>query len=222
MDTDYLTFDLHPGSAEPGGTWSAGASIPPDQRGDIVAAFNSGFRMADSRGGFYLGGKTAGTMRDGAATIAFYNDGHVDVGQWGRDMQMGPDLAAARQNLDLIVDNGQVNPKIEDNSGNRWGATIGNALYVWRSGVGVTANGALVYAVGSRLSASTLAQLLIRAGAVRGMELDINTSWTIFIHYSATADSSVPSKLLPEMDRPATVYDQTNSRDFIAARLRPS
>lgn len=219
MDTKLLQFELRPGSGEPGGgPWQAGASIPPGERGDVVAAFNSGFRMADTRGGFYLGGRTSGAMRDGAATIGFYNDGSVKLGQWGSDVQMGPDLWAARQNLDLIVEDGKVNWKIDDNSGNRWGATIGNELYVWRSGVGITADGALLYASGPRLSAGSLARLLIRAGAVRAMQMDINTTWTIFIHYTEGADAA---KLLPQMNRPVTTYDTTSSRDFIVAKVRP-
>ncbi|MFN2608135.1 MAG: hypothetical protein ABR511_09625 [Acidimicrobiales bacterium] len=221
LDTHLLRFELHPGTSEPGGgPWPLGASIPPAARGDVVAAFNSAFRLADARGGYYAGGRTAGTLRDGAATIAFYTDGSVNVGQWGRDVVMGDTLAAARQNLDLIVDDGAVSPRIDDNSGNRWGATLGNDLYVWRSGVGVTATGALVYATGPRLSASSLARLLVRAGAVRAMELDINPQWTTFIHYTSTPEGSVPAKLLPNMNRPATLYDSTSSRDFVVARTR--
>jgi hypothetical protein len=221
LDTKMLGFDLQPGTSDPGGgPWPAGASLPPGERRDVVAAFNSAFRMVDSRGGFYLGGKTVGTMRDGAATIVFYNDGSVQVGAWNRQVKMTPEVLGARQNLDLIVDDAQVNPLINDNSGNRWGATLGNDLYVARSGVGITATGALVYATGPRLSAATLAQLLVRAGAIRAMELDINPSWTIFVHYAATPDGSVPNKLLSSMQRPATLYDTPNSRDFIVARLR--
>ena len=33
-------------------------------------------------------------------------DGTATVGQWGRDLTMGPDIVAARQNLDLPVDGG--------------------------------------------------------------------------------------------------------------------
>jgi phosphodiester glycosidase len=221
MDTKMLGFNLQPGTSDPGGgPWPVGASLPPGERRDVVAAFNSAFRMVDSRGGFYLAGKTVGTMRDGAATIVFYNDGSVQVGAWNVTVKMTPDVLGARQNLDLIVDGGQVNRLINDNSGNRWGATLGNDLYVWRSGVGVTATGALVYATGPRLSAESLAQLLVRAGAIRAMELDINPSWTIFVHYAATPDGSVPNKLMGGMQRPATVYDTPNSRDFIVARLR--
>jgi len=221
MDTRMLSFTIQPGTTDPGGgPWPAGASLPVGERSDVVAAFNSAFRMVDSRGGFYLAGKTVGTMRDGAATIVFYNDGSVRVGEWGRHVSMTPDVMGARQNLDLIVDDGQVNPRINDNAGNRWGATLGNELYVWRSGVGVTAGGALVYAAGPRLTADTLAQLLVRAGAVRAMELDINPQWTIFVHFATTPEGSVPNKLLAAMQRPATLYDTPNSRDFIVARLR--
>ncbi len=221
MDTRMLGFSIQPGTTDPGGgPWPAGASLPVAERSEVVAAFNSAFRMVDSRGGFHLAGKTVGTMRDGAATIVFYKDGSVKVGEWGRHVTMTPDVLGARQNLDLIVDDGQVNPGINDNAGNRWGATLGNDLYVWRSGVGVTESGALVYAAGPRLSADTLAQLLVRAGAVRAMELDINPQWTVFVHYAATSDGSVPNKLLATMQRPATLYDTPNSRDFIVARLR--
>jgi hypothetical protein len=218
MDTKMLGFNLQPGASDPGGgPWPVGASLPPGERRDVVAAFNSAFRMVDSRGGFYLAGKTVGTMRDGAATIVFYNDGSVQVGAWNRHVKMTPEVLGARQNLDLIVDDGQVNRLINDNSGNRWGATLGNDLYVWRSGVGITATGALVYATGPRLSAATLAQLLVRAGAIRAMELDINPSWTVFVHYTS---GTSPTKLMSGMQRPATIYDTVNSRDFIVARLR--
>ena len=54
---------------------------------------------------------------------------------------------------------------------------------MWRSGLGVTADGAVVYVAGPGLSALSLANLLVRAGAVRAMELDINTDWVDFFTY---------------------------------------
>src|SRR5664280_1703471 len=94
------------------------------------------------------------------------------VGQWGRDVRLGPQVVAVRQNLALLVDGGQVVPGIADNTGNRWGATLGNKLYVARSGLGVTATGQLVYVAGPSLSAATLADLLARAGTNRGADGD--------------------------------------------------
>jgi len=126
---------------------------------------------------------------------------------------------AVRQNLDLLVDGGQVAPGLDSNTRHRWGATIGNRLYVWRSGVGQTATGALVYAAGDRLSAATLAELLRRAGSVRAMELDINAEWTSYVLFP-TAAFPTERNLLPDMQRSPKRYDTTGSRDFVAVLRR--
>ena len=215
MDPTLLRFVLHPGTQEPGGSgWSTPTSLGADRTG-LVAAFNSGFRLDASRGGFYEDGRTRGALRDGAASLVIDATGAAQVGQWGRDVRMDPGVQAVRQNLDLLVDGGQVVAGLADNSDGRWGRTLGNRLYVFRSGIGQTASGALVYAAGNGLSAGTLAELLARAGAVRAMELDINPEWTSFVHYPAE------SNLLPDMQRSPHRYDTASSRDFIAVLRRP-
>lgn len=210
MDTSLLRFVLHPGTQEPGGgPWSQPPDISAQERPQLLAAFNGGFRLDAARGGFYEAGRTAGGLRDGAASLVLTGDGRAQVGQWGRDVRPGPGVVAVRQNLDLLVDGGAVVPGLDSNVRNRWGATVGNRKYVWRSGVGQTASGALVYVAGNRLSAGTLAELLRRAGSVRAMELDINAQWTSFVLYPAERN------LLPDMRRSPRRYDATSSRDFL-------
>jgi hypothetical protein len=220
MDTSRLRFALHPGTQEPGGgRWPLGTSISAAERPSLLAAFNSGFRLDAARGGFREGGRTAGRMRVGAASFVVLPDGRATVGQWGRDVGPGspqPSVTAARQNLDLLVDSGRPVAGLDANQGGRWGRTLGNALYVWRSGVGVTRSGALVYVAGDRLSAASLATLLQRAGSVRAMELDINPEWTSFVTY---APSRTEKNLLPDMQRSPKRYDTTSSRDFITVSL---
>jgi hypothetical protein len=182
--------------------------------------------MRDSRGGFYANGRTARTMVTGAATLVISPTGVPNVGQWGRDFQMGPTVAFARQNLSLIVDGGQPVAGIATDSSAKWGSTVGNRVYVWRSGVGVTANGALVYAAGDGLSATTLAGLLARAGAVRAMELDINSTWVDFFSYTPAAPGHPAAnvgvvKLLPDMRPSTNDYLTASSRDFVAIFRRP-
>ncbi len=75
MDTKLLRATLYAGTQTPGGTWSDMATIPPDQRQALVAAFNGGFRMQESRGGYYAGGKTASPLVPGAASLVIGNDG---------------------------------------------------------------------------------------------------------------------------------------------------
>jgi hypothetical protein len=103
---------------------------------------------------------------------------------------------------------------------------VGNAVLVWRSGVGVRSDGALVYAAGNGLSVSSLADVLARAGAVRAMELDINSTWVDFFTYSPPAPGMAPgsltvTKLLPDMRPPTSDYLTASSRDFIALFQRP-
>jgi hypothetical protein len=225
MDTDLLRAKLYSGSEVPGGTWPTMAPVSPDLRSAQVATFNSGFRLDGARGGYYTDGRYAKPLVNGAASFVIRNDGVATVAQWGRDAVMGPDITSVRQNLALIVDGGSPVPGLQSDSNIKWGATLGNNLYVWRSGVGVTANGALVYAGGPGLSVYTLAQVLSHAGAVRAMELDINTDWVNFMSYAqapgAPAAPENATKLLSAM-RWGTSHDfAPNTRDFVSMTATP-
>jgi hypothetical protein len=224
MDPKLLRFELHPGLQEPGGTWATPPQVPPDQRLDLVAAFNSGFRMNDAHGGFYLEGKMQRSLRDGAASFVITADGRATVGQWNRDVTMTADVVAVRQNLKLIVDGGKPVPGLDNNANGAWGDTLGNKVLVWRSGVCVDANGGVIYGYGNGLGALSLAQMLQRAGCKRAMELDINPSWTSFNTYSSTTlrdpGSVSGTKMLPEQSKSGDRYLSNDARDFIAVLTR--
>jgi hypothetical protein len=221
MDPDLVRAVWHPGTSQPGhGPWPTAPYLAGAARTGLLAAFNSAFRLQDSRGGFYADGRTVSRLRSGAASLVIDTQGRISVGAWGREVTMSPDTAVVRQNLALLVDNGVLAPGITSNAGDRWGATLGNAFYVWRSGIGVTADGAVVYVAGDRLSALTLARLLQHAGSVRAMELDINPDWTSFILYDSLQAGQKERDGLPDMARAASRYDTTSSRDFIALYRR--
>ena len=110
---------------------------------------------------------------------------------------------------------------MQDNDPANWGYTLGNKVLVWRSGLGETANGALVYVAGPGLSADSLAELLARAGAVRAMELDINSDWVDFFTYApgppgSPAGDLTVSKLLADMYPSTNNYLSASSRDGVA------
>jgi len=130
---------------------------------------------------------------------------------------VGPNIVYARQNLPLIVDGGKTNPNLSD--GAQWGATLGNATQVWRSGVGIDRYGNLIYAAANDQTVGSLAAILIHAGAVRAMELDINTYWTSLITYRRPGAIGA-ANLLTSMDRSPQRYLTPDDRDFFAVYVR--
>jgi hypothetical protein len=227
LDTKLLRANYIVGTEQPGGgpnPW--GSQIPDSQKDLAIAAFNSGFKMDSARGGAWLDGVEIRPLVPGSASFVIKKDGSASVGVWGRDFTMGPDVQAVRQNLELLVDNGQVNPAAREDDTLLFGATLGNKALVWRSGVGVDASGALIYAGGPALSVLTLAKTLQAAGAVRAMELDINTDWVSAYTYVSEdpanpASATVGTKLLDSMSRSGDRYFQPGERDFFAFLADP-
>ncbi len=225
FDMTRLTATLHAGTDVPGGgPWVHGPRVAPTDYARAIAAFNSGFRLDNSRGGYFAEGHTVKPLVAGHASLVLRSDGHVDVGVWGRDDTMGSTVTAVRQNLDLIVDHGALVPGLADANNGLWGGTVGNKVYVWRSGVGVDTHGDLVYAAGPGLNVETLAELLRRAGSVRAMELDINTWWTSFTTFTPgiAGRSGTPqaANLLSSMVRSPARYLSDGTRDFVEVDAR--
>jgi hypothetical protein len=223
LDTKLLRANYVVGTEQPGGgpnPW--GSHIPNSELPQTIAAFNSGFKMDSANGGAYLDGQEIVPLQNGAASFVITQDGTANVGEWGRDFAMSPSIKAVRQNLALMVDNGQLNPNLRDDDNSLWGATLGGNALVWRSGVGVTADGALLYAGGPALSITALARTLQAAGAVRAMEMDINTDWvSAFTYQPNTTVAGNPIegvKLLEGMTHDNSQYLEPNvsSRDFFA------
>jgi len=214
IDTNRTTLALNPGRLEPSVELPRGSmDVPTAERPQLLATFNSGFKLSDSHGGFAVNGHTYAPMSDGQGTLVGYTNGRVDVLDWRYGARVPPGVAFARQNLPLIVEEGKPNPNIANDA--EWGATVGNAVLVWRSAIGVDRHGNLIYAAGGDQTVGSLANVLIHAGAIRAMELDINSYWVTFISYGAPGAED-PNKLLEGMERPSTRYLEPDDRDFFA------
>jgi hypothetical protein len=221
MDEKRLKGALYNGLDVPGGGgWRHGAQVAPWDFGALVAAFNGGFRLDASHGGYVTEGRVVTPLVPGRASLLIRTDGSVTVGAWGRDFGPGPDVASVRQNLDLLVDGGRPVPGLLGNDHSRWGATLGGEIFVWRSGVGVDAAGNLIYVAG-QVDIVSLANVLARAGAVRAMELDINSAWVSFYTYTGTGPADIRGqKLLGSIQRPPDRYLKSGTRDFVALFAR--
>ncbi len=222
MDPAAVRFALIAGTKQPAGhAGTSGAEVPPPLQSALLAAFNLGFKMGDTPGGALEEGLSAGALQAGLATIVVHTDGTATVGEWGRDVTLGPGVAAVRQNLHLIVDGGQVVPGLVDDPAHQWGK-LSWLLPAWRSGVGVDASGHLIYAGGNQLTLDALAQALHQAGAVRAMELDMHNHMVTYNLYSPALGGGAPigHKLSPDMTESPQRYLSPDQRDFVAVYSR--
>lgn len=209
---------LYPGRKEPPDAAQRGPmQVPQSQRSRLIATFNSGFKYKDSNGGFAVNGKTIEPMIAGQGTVVAYADGHVDVISWQGGASVGPDIVVAKQNLPLIVIDGRPNPALNETK--QWGRTLGTAVRVWRSSLGVDARGNLIYLAAPGQTAPSLADALIHAGAVRAIQLDINWTWPSFISYASPGGHGA-TKLVPNTTKSANRYLVPDDRDFFAVYRR--
>jgi Phosphodiester glycosidase len=225
MDQRLVSFQLHPGNEDPGGSgWGPNSQpwIPPGSRAGLLATFNGGFKLNSAQGGFYLNGHRSGTLTPGTASVVYYKNGTIKIGAWDQTVRMTSSVAGVRQNLKLIVDHGRVPASVNQNVETSWGATLGGGYYVWRSGLGITRDGRVIFVYGPALDVQDLAELLQRAGVVEGMQLDINPYWMSYEYYQADGHPADPSPvaLLPTQQQTAYRYYSPYSRDFTAAYAR--
>jgi hypothetical protein len=214
MDPELTRPVVVPGAGDPlRSPW--GGQVAPDQRPFLVASFNGGFKWGDFNGGVIAFGSSYRDPVGGEASLIVYDDGSYTVGQWGRDNDPAKTVVGLRQNLGMLVDGGAPTPAAS--APGNWGASV-IGVNTMRGGIGVDANGALVWA-GGRMSPLDLARALISAGAVRGMELDINPDWVGFNSYDVGADNVAHGNGLfgaTGADR----YLHPDGRDFVAMFVR--
>ena len=188
------------------------------QRWRLLATFNGGFTYSDGHNGSSIDGRTYEPLQDGLATadrLPRRPGRHQDLDAAGRTPAAS--VAFARQSLPLIVQSGRLNPALNDST--QWGFTLGNAVRVWRTGVGIDRRGNLIYAAADDQTVITLAQILKRAGAVDAMQFDINPEWPSLITYSHRGGLG-PTKVVPNVQQPATRYLVPDDRDFFAVYTR--
>jgi len=219
FDHSRTQLGFYPGRYEPPVAAVRGsAKVPMSQRDRLVATFNGGFIYSDGLNGSSDNGRTNEPMKDGLATLVGYPDGRVDIIVWHGGRDAGPQYAFTRQSLPPILWDNQLNPALNDSR--QWGATLGNAVRVWRTGVGIDSHGNLIYAAADGQTVESLARLLRHAGAVKAMQFDINPEWPSLITYRHTP-TLLAEKVVPNYQQNATRYLVPDDRDFFAVYSPP-
>ncbi len=178
----------HPGSEDPPNAQKllSGMSNKIDFTGQegldgVLGAFNGAFKLSAGAGGLKVRSAVLAPFKPGFATIAIDKDGAVAM--WaGAAFQAPAGFTGVlfRQNLQFLVEGGKVSTLAKNPSQGLWGGTVGAEVRQSRTGVGLDSSGNLVYvATMAKCLPAELAQAMVQAGLVKGMELDINPYWPI-------------------------------------------
>ena len=200
LDTKLLRANYVVGLEQPGGgpnPW--GSQIPRAQRDIAIAAFNSGFKMDSANGGAYLDGQEIVPLVDGAASLVINQDGI------GERRGVGPRLHHVARHQggapEPRADRRQRAARIPRCRRTTPPCSAPPSATTCSCGVpvsGSTADGALVYAGGPAMSIVALARTLQAAGAVRAMEMDINTDWVSAFTYVPQDPNTFNSPIVGE------------------------
>jgi hypothetical protein len=222
FDQRLLELHLHSGTIDAGTLgWRFGPAVAPPELGHLVAAFNGGFRLSTGAGGFESYGRVAAPLQAGLGSIVTYADGSTDIGAWRREVPAsGKQVVSVRQNLTLLVDHGA--PAATVDCVSCWGATLGGVVDPARGGLGITADGRLVWVGGENLTVPQLADALTAARAVRAVELDINPEWVAGYFYGHRGGKGpvAPVPAMPSQNGIPGQFLAPWSRDFFTIVTR--
>ncbi len=209
--------------------------IPADVQagGQLLAAWNGGFKAVHGHYGMMTDGVVWLPAEDGMATAAVNPDGRLTLGAWGRGVKPDGGWSAWRQNNPPLIEAGTLNPDVIRLANTiRWGASLSGAVFIWRSGMGVTPDGRwLIYAAGNSLSVQTLTNALTAAGLQDAMQLDVNMTFEQFYTFLDQPQAipvagqavSLPItglKLIKEMQGGSEHFLAPHERDFFYLTYR--
>jgi hypothetical protein len=221
---DHVTYDLHIGSQDPPTGAAAigpnsGPAVSAAEQPDVLACFNGGFKAKDRPGGVVTWGQVLEPVVPGFASFVTDAAGNGSVGVWGQGVPSPRDpVLNVRQNLAPLITQGRVSPNVNNLAA--WGYALGGSPRVPRSALGQDATGDLVYVAGMAAVPADLADALVTAGAVTGMQLDINP-YTIQMDTAATPGGPLVAQV-PGQQRPADQCQVGWTRDFVVVLAKPS
>jgi hypothetical protein len=216
INPQLLKFRYVPGYRWPeNGPASSADNNPNSWVPKMVAAFNGGFKLSDNVGGYYYRGQMISPLRNNYAAFVVYRNGTMTVGVWGRDLHMNRQVLVVRQNLPPLVLRGHARTKASDNN-QTWGLALGGRWHVNRSALARRPDGSLVFEYGHSVTPSTMAQVLVSAGASEAMMLDMNVTWPTGYVYRHSHGNIHGSRINDNIYHSPSIYLTRNEKDFIA------
>jgi len=211
---------VEPKSAEPGA--ARPGVVPEAERGELIAAFNGGFKAEHGQFGMMVDGTELLAPKPQSCTFAATNDGGLRIATW--TALSGTEFSWWRQTPGCMVQDGVLHPGLRTADSRNWGATLEGKTVIRRSAVGLSADGRTLFVgISNSTTARALALGMQHVGARDVAQLDVNFSFPRFLMYrdgKAGALNAVGavSGLLYQADE---YLGHASTRDFFYVTARP-
>jgi hypothetical protein len=230
MPSSMIRLTAVPGTEEPSSDNPAVASIPDrglipnDQRGDLLAAFNGGFRAEHGHHGMMVSGVTLLPPRADMCSVFGYEDGSLQIGTHARLAAQPEKPAWFRQTARCMVEDGALHPRLRDPNARGWGATLEGETVIRRSAIALSQDGETLFvAVTNFTTARALALGMRAAGGWNVAQLDVNRSFPKFLLFPRDENGvrHGASLFAGFMYQPDEMIADANPRDFFYVVRRP-
>jgi hypothetical protein len=229
MPSALIRLTSVPGTEEPASENPATASIPgrgyipKEQHGELLAAFNGGFRAEHGHHGMMVNGVTIVPPRADMCSVFGYEDGSLQIGTYSR-LAAQPDKPIwYRQTPRCMVERGSLHPGLRDPNARGWGATLEGETVIRRSAIALSQDGeTLLVAVTNFTTARALALGMRAAGGYDVAQLDVNRSFPKFLLFPRDESGvrHAVSLFSGFLYQPTEMLDDPNPRDFFFVTRR--
>jgi hypothetical protein len=223
MDLRELDLEMVAGTEEPESTKVRRSHrpgvVPEADRATVMAVFNGGFKAMHGNFGMRIGQDTFLPPRESSCTLALLPNAELEIRTFSEIKDDEPNMVAFRQMPPCLIERGAPNKRLLNEFARNWGASVDGETIIRRSAIGVSQDKRfLFYGLGDAVSARSIGDALLAAGAYDAAQLDVNQAYPRFLlvaHGPATGSLALTDPLIPGLRYKPTEYVVTpEQRDF--------
>jgi hypothetical protein len=190
LSVHAVAGSIEPKSAELASDAARPGVVPEADRGELVAAFNGGFKAEHGQFGMMVDGAELLAPKPRSCTFAATRDGALRIAPWSA-LAGTSGLTWWRQTPGCMLQDGELHPGLRSEDSRSWGATLEGKTVIRRSAVGLSADARTLFVgISNSTTARALALGMQHAGARDVAQLDVNFSFPRFLLYRGGRDAS--------------------------------
>jgi hypothetical protein len=232
MDLRELDLEMVAGTEEPESNKvprSHRPGVVPDaDKPTVMAVFNGGFKAMHGNFGMRIGQDTFLPPRKSSCTVALLPDEEIEIRTFSEIENDEPNMVAFRQTPPCLIERGEPNRRLLNEFNKNWGASVAGDTIIRRSAIGLSHDKRfLFYGLGDAVSARSIGDALLAAGAYDAAQLDVNSAYPRFVLVAHGPAGKAPGSLeltdplIPDLHYRPTEYVVTpEQRDFFYVRRK--